>query len=319
MSPGRVAATEPTVTMVPPPRSIMPGNAAWISAKTPVRLTLMTASHSSCPTQRTFRALLECPALLMRMSTRPSSLTVHSTSARPCSGLETSPSRAAALPPAFVISATTDSSGALRRPDTTTWAPSAASMIAVERPIPVPPPVTIAIFPVSFAIRLLSPRPNGLFEMVDARRAPVRHDLAHLVDDGRGGRVNEAAQKRDLDDVSVALRDADEARHVGSVEVFERDQVHARDFGRVRRERAGIIGPEDDRRDDEPRARRVVVEKPEQLLSAELETDFFIQLAKRRRFRALARVHPPARQRPLPRVGAQGRRALGQQEAAAPL
>src|SRR6266851_4421760 len=227
----------------------------------------MTASHSSCPTQRTFRALLECPALLIRMSTRPSVLTVHSTSARPCSGRETSPSRAAALPPAFAISATTSSSGALRRPDTTTYAPSAASISAVERPIPVPPPVTIAIFPVSFAIRLLSPRPDGLFEMIDACRTAVRHDLAHLVDDGGGRRVDEAAEKRHLDDGPVALRDADEARHVGGVEGFERDQVHARDFRGVRRERAGVLGPEDDRRDHESRACWVVVEEPEQLVA----------------------------------------------------
>src|SRR6266478_2517353 len=262
----------------------------------------MTASHSSCPTQRTFRALLEWPALLMRMSTRPSSLTVHSTNERPCSDRETSASRATALPPAFAISATT-----------------AASMSAVERPIPVPPPVTIAIFPVSFTIRILSPRPDGLFEMIDARRAAVRHDLAHLVDDGGGGRVDEAAEKRHLDDGPVALRDADEARHVGGVEVFERDQVHARDFRRVRRERAGVIGPEDDGRDHESRARRVVVEEPEQLVAAELEPELFVELAERRDFRGLPRVHPPTRQRPLPCMGAQGRRALGQQEAATPL
>src|SRR5882762_11613829 len=190
----------------------------------------MTASHSSCPTQRTFRALLEWPALLMRMSTRPRSLTVRSTSDRPCSGSETSPSRATALPPAFVISATTASSGALRRPDTTTWAPSAASMSAVERPIPVPPPVTIAIFPVSFAIRLLSPRPDGLFEMIDARRAAVRHDLAHLVDDGGGGRVDETAHKPHLDHGPVAPRNADEARLVGAVEAPARHHVAAREF-----------------------------------------------------------------------------------------
>src|SRR5713101_499343 len=194
----------------------------------------MTASHSSCPTQRTFRALLECPALLIRMSTRPSVLTVHSTSARPCSGRETSPSRAAALPPALAISATTSSSGALRRPDTTTCAPSAASISAVERPIPVPPPVTIATFPVSFAIGLLSPRPYGLFEMVDARGAAVRHDFAHLVNDGCRRRVNEAAQKRHLDDRPVALRDTDESRHAGGIEVLQRNQVHARHFGGIR-------------------------------------------------------------------------------------
>jgi hypothetical protein len=152
MSPGLSAATDPTVTMAPPPRSIMPGSTAWVSAYTPVRLTAITASQSSCPTQRALRTLLEYPALLTRMSTRPSSLTTHSAKARPWAGLATSASRATARPPAFVISATTSSRGALRRPATTTCAPSAASMSAVERPMPVPPPVTIAIFPPSFPI-----------------------------------------------------------------------------------------------------------------------------------------------------------------------
>src|SRR5262249_30256474 len=202
---------------------------------------------------------------------------------------------------------------------TTTWAPSAASMRAVERPIPVPPPVTIATRPVSFAIRLLSPRPDGLFEMIDARRTAVRDDLAHLVDDGGGWCGDEAAETRQLDDGPVAVRNADEARHPGGVEGFERDQVHARDFRGVRRKRAGIVGPEDDGRDDESRARRVVVEEPEQLVAAELEPKLLVELAERRDFRALARVHPAARKRPLPRVGAERRRALGEEEAAAPL
>src|SRR6266498_4290077 len=117
----------------------------------------------------------------MRMSTRPSSLTTPSTRARPCSGRDTSPARALALPPAVLISATTVSSGALRRPDTTTCAPSAASMRAVERPLPVPPPVTIAILPVSFAMRLLSPCPDpGLY--IGGRTRGVYHPL--LMGDG---------------------------------------------------------------------------------------------------------------------------------------
>ncbi len=93
--------------------------------------------------------------------------------------------------------------------------------------------------------------------------------------------------------------------------------MHARDFRRIRSERAGVIGPEDHGRDDESRARRVVIEEPEQLLHAELEPDFLVELTKGRRFRTLACVHPAARQGPLPRVSAKRRSTLGEEEAAA--
>src|SRR5258705_1170387 len=316
MSPGRMAATEPTVMMVPPPRSIMPGKAAWISAYTPVRLTLMTASHSSCPTQRTLRALLECPALLIRMSTRTSSLTTPSTRARPCSGRETSPSRAMALPPAFLISATTASRGALRRPDTTTWAPSAASMRAVDRPMPVPPPVTIAIFPVSFVMPLLSPCPDGLFEMIHTGWAAVAHYLPHLIDHGGGGGVDEAAQDGQLDHRPVAFRNADEARHVRCVQHFEGHEMHSGYLRGIRSERARRFCPEDHGSDDEAGARRVVVEEAELRVAAEGETHFLLELAEGSHGRALPRIHAAAGQRPLPRVSAQSGRALGQKKTA---
>src|SRR5499425_3351040 len=159
----------------------------------------MTASHSSWPIQRTLRALLEWPALLIRMSTRPRVLIAHSTRARPCSGRETSLSRVTALSHAMAISVATTSSGARRRPDSTTCAPSPASMCAVERPMPVPAPVTMAICPPSFAIRLLSPCPYGLFEMIHARGAAVAHHLAHLIDDGGGGSMDEGARDRGWD------------------------------------------------------------------------------------------------------------------------
>src|SRR6266542_2975133 len=187
----------------------------------------------------------------MRMSTRPSSLTTPFTRARPCSGRDTSPARALALPPAVLISATTVSSGALRRPDTTTCAPSAASMRAVERPMPVPPPVTIAILPVSFAMRLLSPCPDGLFEMIHTGRAAVAHHLPHLIDHGSSGGVNEAAQDGQLYHRPIALRNADEPRDVGPIQRFERHEVHARDLCRIRGQRAGRLRPEDHGRDDE--------------------------------------------------------------------
>jgi hypothetical protein len=45
-SPALSAASEPTVTMVPLPRSSMPGSTAWVRTYTAVRLTAITLSHS---------------------------------------------------------------------------------------------------------------------------------------------------------------------------------------------------------------------------------------------------------------------------------
>src|SRR5262245_1079600 len=278
----------------------------------------MTASHSSWPIQRTLRALLEWPALLIRMSTRPSVLIAHSTRARPCSGRETSLSRATALPPALAISVATTSRGARRRPDSTTCAPSAASMCAVERPMPVPAPVTMAICPASFAIRLLSPCPYGLFEVIHARGAAVAHHLAHLVNEGGGGCVDEGAQDGELDHRPIALGNADEARHIGGVQSLQGDLVHARDLRGIRGERPGSGRPEDDRSDHEAGARRIVVEDAEDGLLVEAEPQLLMQLAQGRRVRALPRVDAAAGERPLPGVSAQGGRALGKEEAAAP-
>src|SRR5262245_19974052 len=247
----------------------------------------MTASHSSWPTQRTLRALLECPALLIRMSTRPRVLTAQSTRARPCSGRETSLSRATALPPVLAISLTATSRGARRRPESTTCAPSAASMCAVERPIPVPAPVTSAICPASFAMPPLPPCPHGLFEMVHARGAAVAHHLAHLVDEGRGGCVDEGAQDGELDDRPIALGNADEARHIGGVQGLQGDLVHARDLRGIGNERPGSGRPEDDRSDHEAGARRIVVEDAEDGLLVEAKPQLLVQLAQGRRVRAL--------------------------------
>jgi hypothetical protein len=112
-----------------------------------VTFTAITFSHSSRPIQRRLRTLLECPALLIRTSTWPNCASVHWASSWASAGRDTSPGCATAWPPAPVISATTSSSGGLRRPLITTRAPSFASMRAVQRPMPLPPPVTMATVP----------------------------------------------------------------------------------------------------------------------------------------------------------------------------
>src|SRR5262249_57478074 len=110
---------------------------------------------------------------------------------------------------------------------------AAGSMWAVERPMPVPAPVTMAICPASFAIRLLFPCPHGLFEMIHTRGAAVAYYLAHLIDDSGGRSVDERAQDGELDYRPIALGNADEARHVWRVQRLERNVGHARHPPRI--------------------------------------------------------------------------------------
>src|SRR5512144_879370 len=288
--------------------------------------TASTLSHSSCPTQRMLRALLECPALFTRMSARPYWATVHSARPRASAAFSTSQARATARPPARVISPTTSSSGALRRPATTTRAPSAASISAAARPMPVPPPVMIATCPSRTPMRLLppgppgasAPGPHGLLEVVHARGPSVDDHLAHLVDDGRGGRVDQGAQQRELDHRAIALRDADQARDVRALEVLERHPEDLGHLGRVRDELAHEAAPHHHRGDDEAGARAVVVQRAQHGALVEDEADLLLQLAQRRPLRGLARVEAAARQGPLAGVLAQRRGPAGDEEAGAP-
>src|SRR5262249_2231555 len=84
------------------------------------------------------------PALLTRRSMRPCLATMASAALLTSALLETSSTIASALPPFPAIFATTRSSSALRRPETTTVQPSAASASAPASPIPLPPPATQA-------------------------------------------------------------------------------------------------------------------------------------------------------------------------------
>src|SRR6185436_19625098 len=226
-----------------------------------------TLSHSCRPTQRIERAWLLCPALLISTSTRPKRSSVHATKPAASSDFSRSTARATHRPPSFSIERATASTGAWRRPQITTWAPSAASIRAVTSPIPLPPPVTIATCPLSAFIdaspsasRSL-PRPHRLLEMIDARGPPVHDDLAHLVDHRRGRRVNERRQDRQLDDRPLALGDGDQDRHLRPLEIVERHVIHVLHLVRVRCQRPRPLTPHHDRCDDESRARRIVVQQ----------------------------------------------------------
>src|SRR5436853_368159 len=174
------------------------------------------------------RAWLEWPAVLTRMSTPPNVFTAHAPSSRASWGFVRSHVLLAA-PLSRWISATTCSSGSLRRPATATRAPSAASMRAVARPMPVPAPVTSAILPSSvFMVSSViegcrgsagAPRAlGGLGGRIGAphvlrARQPrgLRARALDLVDGlGRAGRQDLAAGSGDEDVVLDAHADAAE-------------------------------------------------------------------------------------------------------------
>src|SRR2546422_966757 len=121
---------------------------------------------------------------------------------------------------------------------TATLAPAFASARAMPRPIPRPAPVTNAVLPASMFMVAPEegslPGPDGLFEMVHAGRPAVHHDLAHLIDDGGGGRMDQSGEDRQLDHRPIALRDADERGDVRRVEIAERHQMQARYFVGIR-------------------------------------------------------------------------------------
>jgi hypothetical protein len=86
------------------------------------------------------------------MSRPPNSEVAVPTNRSPKPSAVTLPAQTTALPPALVISSTTALAGSVSRSLTTTLAPSAASFSAIERPIPRPEPLTMAVLPSSFPI-----------------------------------------------------------------------------------------------------------------------------------------------------------------------
>src|SRR5713101_208678 len=113
--------------------------------KTPLTLIWMTVFHPLALMSSTL-ARKEAPALLTMMSRRPISFAVRSTSALTASSWRTSTASQKERRPSFVISATTGSRFSFLRLQITTSAPALANSMAMERPMPTPPPVTIATF-----------------------------------------------------------------------------------------------------------------------------------------------------------------------------
>ncbi len=114
--------------------------------KPPVRLVRTTASQPFSEMSRSGAGNWP-PALFTRPSMRPCAASTASTVAQTCSSSRMSQAWVVAAPPAAAISAHTVSSFSGLRPMSATFAPRAASSWAVQRPMPLPPPVTTTDWP----------------------------------------------------------------------------------------------------------------------------------------------------------------------------
>jgi hypothetical protein len=93
------AATDETLTIVPLPRSTMPGAAACVTKKTLDRLRSITWRQSASDISASGLRSIRSPALLTRMSIAASCLAAASTTAVAASRRATSPDNATALRP----------------------------------------------------------------------------------------------------------------------------------------------------------------------------------------------------------------------------
>src|ERR1700728_806104 len=137
--------------MIRPPRgscAFITRNAACVHRNIPVRFTATMDCQSSNGRSSRGTGGSARPALLNSTSTRPSSCSARSNSCCTPAGSVTSVATASRREPSAAPSATVCSSGPGRRPAITTEYPSRPRARADARPMPVPPPVTIATLPV---------------------------------------------------------------------------------------------------------------------------------------------------------------------------
>src|ERR1700760_338772 len=184
----------------------------------PLRWTRMTSSHSCSVMLKTIRSR-RMPATLTSTSSRPNSSIAVRIRFSAAAWSEMSAPLMTALPPASLIAATVSLGGPLSAPDPSTWAPrsltttdapSLASSLATDWPIPRPAPATMPTRPSSRPMTVTRSFPgrsagnywNHLLELASRRRLPVSRaaipaDPARLLESrsgtGRGGRHSQEA------------------------------------------------------------------------------------------------------------------------------
>src|SRR3989454_333413 len=220
---------------------IMSFVAARVMRNAPRRLTSMTRSQSSS-FMRTRRPSRMTPALLTRMSTRPNRCLAASTNRSASSRITASATTPRTAPPRASSSLAERWSRSASRPETTTAAPSSASNVAIARPMPRLPPVTIATRPsrgpfytASPRLRLrLALRPRDVLRLAPPRSpAPLDH----------GERLPEARRVLDRESPNAVDDAPEESRQDASRPYLDEDR------GALGREAQDTIGPPDRARD----------------------------------------------------------------------
>src|ERR1035437_6220087 len=134
------------LTMAPLPRSTMCRPTDREHQNTPLRLMPMSRNHSSGLISRT-GLLMQMPAFLTRMSTRPSSAMTAAVMASTSTGSATFTRTATDRRPMLLTSAAASVAVARFKSATAMSAPAAARVRTTSRPMPCPPPVTSATLP----------------------------------------------------------------------------------------------------------------------------------------------------------------------------
>src|SRR4029078_7208070 len=121
--------------------------ASCVHRNEPVRIVSTTDCHCCKVRSSIGTGGAPKPALLNKKSRRPNAFLVSANRAFTSSGLPTSVLTASILPPPALALDHALSSSPLRRPDAPTSQPSPCNASAADRPMPLPPPVTIATLP----------------------------------------------------------------------------------------------------------------------------------------------------------------------------
>src|SRR3990172_8815993 len=154
---------EAMLMMTPPPCCIICRPAHLQPRKAPVRL-MPTTVFQPLAEMSSGLARNEAPALFTMMSSRPHSATARSTMALTWSSWRTSSATAKVRRPRSRRALVTGSRCSSLREQMATSAPARANSSAIDLPMPVPPPVTIAVLP---------SRANGFVAMASpGRRGP---------------------------------------------------------------------------------------------------------------------------------------------------
>src|SRR5262245_31147860 len=177
-----VPRAEPMWMMLPCPRSRMRGATVLVSTKAPTRLMRNTSAKSAAEISRRGERS-RTAAEFTSTSTPPNSARAAPISRATSASLPTSPLTACAVPPALLIAATVSARGSGRRPKITTFAPSLAKSSAVARPMPVPPPATMATLP-SSALPIVDAPAEGLHGTPWASGLPRRAPRGAEVHEG---------------------------------------------------------------------------------------------------------------------------------------